>query len=623
MRFNMKKIFGLILLLGFSLISCGNAFHTKSLKRDTVDVTLQIPAEILSTLSNRQAAGASSNSLEVSLFVNDEEPIIKVIDFSNKATVSFSDISIGSTVKAKANLKYDGKEYSGESVPVVVTESGAQLVLVLKQKKSSGSTTHTKTISIYVDNIFLESFPLEEGGTIEMMMEELSYENFTETQDYTIDGNKIILTDSGLEKFMTMVSDEEGQQSEPMEILLVYDNRMFGGLSHTGREEFMELLRSSGYVVGTDYEFAHNGMILKIYNSQLFQAYANFLSGDPNGYNPNEVFLQEESGEIEINQSKLIFTHFDDHEVNHVRYMCTISLDDILNEKHLSNGDTVAFVLKTSDQQTSDIFDQNSVSQFYYQLQEEDWQEDFEEDTEGLFRNNNCINFDIRSNGQYTFVMPLNLIEGPEDYCELQFFFDCPKGTEAASFELNCSINYYIFPATQRAFVFGVGKNWDKDPNTNPDSPDYRYEINIPLRDSYNRPLDLSGGDTVSVYLQGTIRGFSNSSFMDLSTETIFNTELYDNANYENSSFHALSKDEISEGVPNTGNVKQLSIGTDGELENSGQFVFSQIQEPYTDEDNDEFENDFRFQCHTICTNPEVLLVITNYYCGNVVTPGN
>ena len=191
MRLNMKKFFGLILLFGILFLSCGNSFHTKSSKSDAVDVTLQIPAEVFASLSSRNADDAAkSNTLEVSLFVNDEEPIVKIVDFSNSANVSFPNIAIGSIVKAKANLKYEGKEYSGESAPAVVTESGAQLILVLKQKKSSGSgsghATNTQNISLYFDNILLDVIPLEEGETVEMMVEDLAYENFTQTTDYTI-----------------------------------------------------------------------------------------------------------------------------------------------------------------------------------------------------------------------------------------------------------------------------------------------------------------------------------------------------------------------------------------------------------------------------------------------------
>ena len=327
----------------------------------------------------------------------------------------------------------------------------------------------------------------------------------------------------------------------------------------------------------------------------------------------NAVFEEEESGEIEINESKLSFTPWNvTEESKTVRYMTTVTLDSILNGKHLSDGDTVVFILSTEEQASADIFAQYSVDKFYYQLQIDDWANEYKDDDAGLFRNNNCINFDLQDSGQYTFVMPLNLIEDPKDYRNLQLFFDCPKGTDVSSLELNCSVKYSVFPETMKAFVFGVGKNWD-------DGPAFRYEVNIPLRDLNNQPLELAKGNTVEVYLMGKIRTYENETFTRLDSSTTFTAELYDNAYYEGKDFHALSIDKLDGNVVNPDNVKQLTIGSDGGLENYGQFVFSHIAAPYVSEDED-FKNDFRFQCHTPCTDPEVLLVVTDFYFGNNVT---
>ena len=330
------------------------------------------------------------------------------------------------------------------------------------------------------------------------------------------------------------------------------------------------------------------------------------------------VFVEEQSGEIIINESKLSFEPWNVSETQStVRYMTTVPLSSILEGKHLSDGDTVVFVLTTGGENTSDIFSQYGVSQFYYQLQEDNWKTTYEEDDEGLFANNNCINFDVRPNGDYTFVMPLNLIQDAEDYRNLQMFFDCPKGTDDEELELNCSVKYSIFPAVQKAFVFGVGKNWSKSKDSD---PEYRYEINNQLRSINGEPLDLGEGDTVKVYLQGKIRTYKNDAFERIDDNTLFTAELYDNAYYEGSSFHALSIDKLDGDIPNSANVKQLAMGRDGGLAAYGQFVFSPIAEPYKPKKDENFKNDFRFQCYTLCENPEVLLVVTDYYFTNQVT---
>lgn len=349
-----------------------------------------------------------------------------------------------------------------------------------------------------------------------------------------------------------------------------------------------------------------------------------------------QSFTETQFGEITIQESKLSFTPWNVQEDNtsgqegKTRYMTTVPLDDILDGKHLSDGDTAVFVLTTSGQSPVDNFSTYGVTQFYYQLQPDDWQTIYEDD-EGLFEHNNCINFDVRDSGDYTFVMPLNQIEDAVDYNNLQIFFDTPKGTDAESLELDCSIKYTIFPAAEKAFVFGVGKNWDKitdeeDPNYDPDSdpkkPDYRYEVNIPLRDLYGNPLNLKKDDTVKVYLQGKVRSYT-TAFETLDRSTTFTAELYDNAEYEKSSFHALSIDMLDAQTPNPDNRKQLTMGSDGGLAYSGEFVFSPIAEPYVSKTDPDFKNDFRFQCHTPCENPGVLIVVTDYFFTNQIISGS
>ncbi|MBO4629447.1 MAG: hypothetical protein J5687_05790 [Treponema sp.] len=611
----MKKFFTLIVSLGFLFISCGNAFQTKAQNGDTVDVSLNIPVEILASISSRSVAAnarAASNSLEVSLFVNDEAPIKKsVTDFKKSVSISFPDIPVGSVVKATADLKYNGKEYSGESKSTIVTATGTELALTLKVKAGSNSND-TAGIALYFDDILLTTYPKEHDTTTQTIKTELLQMGFIETDDFTIQEDKIVLTESGLSKFLIVISEGE---KEPAEVLLVYNKRMIGALSSKTAGLLQNVLAPS------DYEITHNGMVLIVKSQRAIQEYYMLMGDD------HDIFENEVSGLISINESKLLFNSFNDYSAEHDRYMSTISLEDILDGKHLSNDDTVAFVLKTSDEQPVDIFSTNSVSQFYYQLQIDDWQEVFVEndDIAGLFENNNCINFDIQSSNKYTFVMPLNLIKDPEDYSKLQLFFDCPKGTEAESFELKCSINYYIFPAAQNAFVFGVGTNYDDaTKNVYP----YRYELDLPLANIFGTMYTLNGKENVMAMITGTVNYYKpgdNISSQQLYTSTYaFHGEVYDRAQYtvaegfkpaNNEYYHPLSNDE-------EGNTKDLTV-INGNFSGLDGYVFTNIQTPFYDADgsvSDFPSHNYRFQCYTPCycpsesdCNPSVLLVIKDF----------
>lgn len=333
-----------------------------------------------------------------------------------------------------------------------------------------------------------------------------------------------------------------------------------------------------------------------------------------------EAFTETQFGEIKIQESKVTFEPWNVQE-DKTRYMTTVPLGDILDGKHLSDGDSVVFILALTGllgdgRDFSYHLIGNNEKQFYYQLQEDNWKTTYANDDEGLFKNNNCINFDTRQKGDYTFVMPLNLIQDAQDYRNLQLFFDCSAGTETEfeNLEFDSTIQYTIFPAAEKAFVFGVGKNWDESSGY-----DYRYEVNIPLRDSNGNSLELAGGDTVNVYLQGKIRNYNVDGFAGISENITFTAELYDNAKYDDSSFHALSIDKLDGDVDNEANVKKLSLGSDGYLADSGKFVFSPIAAPYVSKDDVNFKNDFRFQCHTPCVSPSTLLVITDYSLTNEV----
>lgn len=346
-----------------------------------------------------------------------------------------------------------------------------------------------------------------------------------------------------------------------------------------------------------------------------------------------ETFTDTQSGEITIQESRLSFTPWNVQEGKDIRYMTTVPLADILGGKHLSDGDTVVFLLE-ANLGDDDIFAQNKVSQFYYQLQPNDWETKYSDDT-GLFENNNCINFVGQSSSEagtsgtqtytkYTFVMPLNQIESAQEYKSLQLFFDYPSVREldsiAPSLELPCSIKYTIFPAEQNAFVFGVGTNYDV---STMQSLPYRYEINLPLNDSNGQMYTLTRGKTVEVTLSGNMYKYEFDEEPTLySTLYAFDGEICDEADYvvagdyPNNSrcYHPLSNDSSE------GNVKSLEL-SNGHLAggDNEKYIFSEILAPFYDASNQDapqtVDHNYRFQCYTPCypNDPSVLLVIKDF----------
>ncbi len=324
-----------------------------------------------------------------------------------------------------------------------------------------------------------------------------------------------------------------------------------------------------------------------------------------------EAFTETDSGEITIEESKLTFEPWNVQEGKPMRYISTVSLADILGEKQLSNDDTVVFVLKTEDEGKENLFNQYNVSQFYYQLQENNWETIYDGDDEGLYINNNCINFSKKTSGSYTFVMALNFIKDPEDYKNLQLFFDCPSDTTEDSLELECSINYYIFPASTKAFVMGLGQNNSGDTTANP----FRYELDLPLTDS------LVKDQTISVQLNGTLNYYGADD--DISETKLFaptfefTGEIYDRACYKvaerytstnNDYYHPLSQKTVE------GNVKELEV-VDGKFSGDGEFVFASIQAPFYDraDETEKPEHKYRFQCYIPCSDSGKLLVIKDF----------
>ena len=323
----------------------------------------------------------------------------------------------------------------------------------------------------------------------------------------------------------------------------------------------------------------------------------------------NQGAVSEEGG---TNAQPLSFAKRNDT----LRYIKEVSLNEVLGDKTLSTDDTVVFVMKVVSVNEKPL----TFDKFYYELQSEDWAS--LTDT-NLYAGNQCINVDnssIPDSGYYTFVMPLNFIQNPSDYNRVLFFFDGQAGaTEEYQTLTVTSLDYYIFPASTHSFVFSLGKNWDGQ--TNREYP-YRYEFKQPLRDVFGNEFDFKGGETVSVYLTGSVFAYtgstSTSSRLFTSTRP-FTGEIYDGAVYTSSvntdweSFHPLSNTQGT----STGNVTSLTI-TDGVLGNNGTYAFVNIQQPYFDKEetvsvDDLPPHNYQFQCVSVCEDPSVLLVIEGF----------
>ena len=169
---------GLILLLN---TSCGNSFLSKSSTKNTVDISFTIPLEALKSSSPAaRAAGGESNKLTVELYVDEDKKYETVITNLDKKqeTVTFPNITIGSTVKATATFIYNEQKYYGESETATVTEKGASLSLILTKVKqeikqnTSNSLLAEPTeegVKLTLDNLtqgdFIRIYILGENGT--------------------------------------------------------------------------------------------------------------------------------------------------------------------------------------------------------------------------------------------------------------------------------------------------------------------------------------------------------------------------------------------------------------------------------------------------------------------------
>ena len=296
------------------------------------------------------------------------------------------------------------------------------------------------------------------------------------------------------------------------------------------------------------------------------------------------------------------------------RYIYPASLSEILGDKTLNEGDTVVFVMKTpggTDNQSL------GFTQFYYELQKSNW-EDI--DNEYLFDGNECISCDNYPaiNGYYTFVMPLNFVQSPTEYDTVLFFFDKEKGTsettETQIFLPVLSLEYHIFPASTKTFVFGLGQNWAGGGNS------YRYEFKLPLVDSNKRMLNLVEDDDVNVRITGLVKYYG----LDTSVNLDLTSEIYDGACCNiTSEYEKKGNNEYYHPLSNTGgNALNNTVRTvvNGVITGDGYFNFGSILAPFYDYDasgdnpaQPAVSHNYQFQCYTPCDSPSVLLTIQGF----------
>ena len=225
--------------------------------------------------------------------------------------------------------------------------------------------------------------------------------------------------------------------------------------------------------------------------------------------------------------------------------------------------------------------------------------------------------------------MPLNFIDNPSSYNTVLFFFDGQQsGVTSSGSEmiLNViSLDYYIFPAKSKTFVFGLGMNYDDQ--TKEDYP-YRYEFKRPLLSNDNIMYELNGHENVTITLTGNTWGCKivdgELTAGAFTSDYAFTGEIYDGADYTSSeheywqNFHPLSNTENSEQENNVElwieNGAFVSNDT-GAYSYSGIYTFTDIQEPFFDRANPEEEPDhnYMFQCVSPCKETAVLLTIRNF----------
>ena len=274
-----------------------------------------------------------------------------------------------------------------------------------------------------------------------------------------------------------------------------------------------------------------------------------------------------------------------------------IPLKDLIGDVEIQKGESIAFVLKdlsikdgSYNSLTKRVYDEHmdpGYANFAYIFQKQN-----NLPVELRYEKNVTIDFVDEDN--LALILSGNFLTGEEKYLEL--FFDTSDDVydDNNSLDGQFTLLYKIYSAEEKAYIFH-SSYYQKD----------RYEMIYPLNDIL--PKKPAEGCTVKVTISGTVeRPIWSSSDSKTQYKTEFKSEFYDNAYYDDSSYHPLSQSNAQ------GNDPNIEIGSDGKFPRP--FTFARIKAP-----NTLVENDFRFQCYNEVEKIEEtdliekLLVIKNF----------
>ena len=129
-------------------------------------------------------------------------------------------------------------------------------------------------IKTFYDNIVL-SYDTLEDETMTTTRNSYSAKGYTENTDYSINGFNIILTDSGLDKFLA--------ENNAVAIVTIY-NSMLCTLSATEYESFYSCLEES------DYTTTNNGKIIELTSYEAYRKYEEYIYNNNGGNNNNPLY---------------------------------------------------------------------------------------------------------------------------------------------------------------------------------------------------------------------------------------------------------------------------------------------------------------------------------------------
>ena len=302
------------------------------------------------------------------------------------------------------------------------------------------------------------------------------------------------------------------------------------------------------------------------------------------------------------------------------RFRLTIPLTDIIGTDPLAKGDTIVFMLgylMLYDQQGFSIQQMPDVA---YQLQKEGWES---LSPEAKDANNTTIKYSQIAGDK---ICAANFIDGDEKY--FQLYIDFGEVIESSVTELNTSLslNYKIFPASEKVFVFHKAyAEWEQNGET---VRDHRKEMIFDLN-SYFQKLGKwpAKNSKITINVGGTFKTLSNENDEEVVSRVPLKSELFDNLKIgkddsacgvegHNTYYHPLSNSSA-----NGNTFDKLNLSVNGTLEN---IIFANILEPH-DIKNTSETHKYRLQLYKSdgSSNDDSLLIIKNFSISVSVDDGS